>query len=88
MAVVKLSSIIEGSTQGDGELLALVERQRNAFIADGPPSYKQRKAALDKLQHLVFDRKEEIVEAIVNARITADTSKHHAAVVFAGGLLK
>ncbi len=41
-----------------------------------------------RIPYSIVRKEEEIVEAIVNAQITADTSKHHAAVVFAGGLLK
>ena len=39
-------------TFGDEALLKVLERQRSCFIKEGPPSYKERMAQLDKLMAL------------------------------------
>jgi sulfopyruvate decarboxylase subunit alpha len=41
-----------------------------------------------RIPYVIVRKEEEIVEAIVNARISADTSKYHTAVVFSGEVLK
>ena len=41
-----------------------------------------------RIPYVIVRKEEEIVEAIVSACLTADTSKHHAAVVFSGEILR
>jgi coniferyl-aldehyde dehydrogenase len=43
---------------------AMLARQRQAFIADGPPSVALRRNRIDRLMALVLDNTDEFVEAM------------------------
>jgi coniferyl-aldehyde dehydrogenase len=45
-------------------LTALLERQRAAFLRDGPPSLQQRKRDLNKLKQAILEREEAFVAAL------------------------
>ena len=46
------------------ELLAILERQRRAFVADGPPSADLRRNRIDRLLALVLDNTDAFVDAM------------------------
>jgi coniferyl-aldehyde dehydrogenase len=46
------------------QLRATLERQRAAFLREGPPSYKQRREHLRKLLRMLLDNQEQILVAI------------------------
>ena len=46
------------------ELRVTLERQRNAFMADGPPSVAVRRNRIDRLLELVLDNTEAFVDAM------------------------
>jgi coniferyl-aldehyde dehydrogenase len=46
------------------QLRATLERQRAAFLRDGPPSYAQRREHLQRLLRMVLDNQEQILVAI------------------------
>src|SRR5262245_61085568 len=48
-----------------GAMRAVLERQRQAFLADGPPSVAMRRNRIDRLLALVLDNAEEFVDAMV-----------------------
>lgn len=48
----------------DEQLRAALERQRAAFLRDGPPSYQQRRQHLQLLLRMVVDHQDQIVAAI------------------------
>ncbi|MGD0855223.1 MAG: coniferyl aldehyde dehydrogenase [Dehalococcoidia bacterium] len=52
-------------TFGDEALLKVLERQRSCFIKEGPPSYKERMAQLDKLMALTRKNIDVIIDAVV-----------------------
>jgi coniferyl-aldehyde dehydrogenase len=49
---------------GVGPLRAILERQRQAFLADGPPSVAVRRNRIDRLLALVLDNADDFVGAI------------------------
>jgi coniferyl-aldehyde dehydrogenase len=49
---------------GVGTLRAILERQRQAFLADGPPSVAVRRNRIDRLLALVLDNADDFVGAI------------------------
>lgn len=49
---------------GAAALRSTLERQRAAFLRDGPPSSDQRKETLDRLRRLLIDHQDEVVSAI------------------------
>lgn len=46
------------------EMLAVLEGQRRAFLADGPPSVAERRRRIDRLLSLVLDNADEFVDAM------------------------
>jgi coniferyl-aldehyde dehydrogenase len=46
------------------QLRSVLERQRAAFVAEGPPSYRQRREHLEKLLRMVLDNQERICATI------------------------
>ncbi len=60
-------------TRDDGLLDSLI-RQRQAYLAEGPPSYRQRREDLKKLSQLIQDHQEAIVDAI--CRDYGNRSRH------------
>jgi coniferyl-aldehyde dehydrogenase len=55
---------IEMNTETDRALQATLARQRAAFLRDGPPTLKQRRADLNKLKHAILERQDEFVAAL------------------------
>jgi coniferyl-aldehyde dehydrogenase len=45
-------------------LRAILERQRQAFVAEGPPSVAVRRHRIDRLLALVLDNADEFVDAM------------------------
>ena len=65
MAVVKLSSEhVRQAENANADLLAVLEKQRDAFLRDGAPSYQQRMDAIEKVRTQVKKYTDEIAEAI------------------------
>lgn len=56
-------TLTEHQTSG-AELRAIVERQRSAFMHDGPPSLADRRGSLTKLKQVLLDRREDFVQAV------------------------
>jgi coniferyl-aldehyde dehydrogenase len=54
----------EAPPQSDPSLHDVLERQRAAFIQDGPTTYEHRVAALDKIKRILIDNKDAWAEAI------------------------
>jgi coniferyl-aldehyde dehydrogenase len=48
----------------DDQLRATLERQRAAFLREGPPSYQQRRRHLQQLLQMILDHQGQIVSAI------------------------
>jgi coniferyl-aldehyde dehydrogenase len=48
----------------DDQLRATLERQRAAFLREGPPSYQQRRRHLQQLLQMILDHQDQIVSAI------------------------
>ena len=55
-----------GMTRSDmtSNLTGLLDRQRAAFLRDGPPSLQQRKRDLNKLKAAILEREEAFVKAL------------------------
>ncbi|WP_194291058.1 coniferyl aldehyde dehydrogenase [Nocardia aurantia] len=53
-----------GAGTDPGELTAILERQRRAFLQDGPPSAALRRDRIDRLLAMVLDHTDEFVEAM------------------------
>ncbi len=65
MAVVKLTSeVAQRSDSVSDELLAIVQKQRDAFLRDGSPSYTHRMDAIEKVRTQLLKYKDEVCEAI------------------------
>ncbi|NED68723.1 coniferyl aldehyde dehydrogenase, partial [Streptomyces sp. SID10244] len=47
------------------EMLALMEMQRRAFLADGPPDVATRRNRIDRLVALMVDNADALVDALV-----------------------
>lgn len=47
-----------------GQLCAVLDQQRQAFVADGPPDVAQRRNRIDRLLALVLDNTDEFVDAM------------------------
>jgi coniferyl-aldehyde dehydrogenase len=55
----------DGPVDGEADpLRAILERQRQAFVTDGPPSVAVRRNRIDRLLALVLDNADEFVEAM------------------------
>jgi coniferyl-aldehyde dehydrogenase len=54
----------ESKPSVDEQLRALLERQRAAFLRDGPPDYQTRRAHLRKLLQMILDHQDQICSAI------------------------
>ncbi|MGX9790576.1 coniferyl aldehyde dehydrogenase [Mycobacterium sp. MMS18-G62] len=56
---------VESTVDGQRDAMrAALERQRHAFVADGPPSVAARRNRIDRLVALVLDNADEFVEAM------------------------
>jgi coniferyl-aldehyde dehydrogenase len=56
---------VDGGLEGETDpLRAILERQRDAFIAEGPPSVAVRRNRIDRLLALVLDNADEFVDAM------------------------
>ena len=62
---MNMSTVRQGAAVKDREnMVAALERQRRAFIADGPPSVAVRRDRIDRLVGLVLDNADAFVEAM------------------------
>jgi coniferyl-aldehyde dehydrogenase len=50
--------------QGESTLQAMLDRQRRAFLADGPPSVAVRRNRIDRLMALLLDNTDAFIEAM------------------------
>ena len=55
---------VETVEQHRAELRAILDRQRQAFVADGPPSVDVRRNRIDRLLALVLDNTDAFVDAM------------------------
>src|SRR5215217_9452931 len=56
---------VDSTVDGQRDAMsAVLERQRHAFVADGPPSVATRRNRIDRLLALVLDNADEFVDAM------------------------
>lgn len=67
----EVATTVVATLKSESALAAMLDRQRAAFLRDGPPSLTQRRSDLMKLKEAVQERRKDFVAAI-NAEFGKD----------------